>query len=111
MDQTVIIELARLTAIVSVIIVVAATAIIVTGAIKAPETAASVILAVRPGSVVRMVTVISIVVVIFGLRVMDKISADAAISSLSGIAGYILGGSERHRQRDSRDTSGPDASK
>jgi hypothetical protein len=92
-DVDALIQIARLAAIILGIVIVVGGAIAIVGAIKAPELAAKVLLAIiHAGSAIRMATVLVIVAAIVGLRVLDKISAEAAIGALSGIAGYILGG-------------------
>lgn len=65
----------------------------IVGLLKAPEATAEVMLTmVQSGSVIRLGTAIVIVLAIFGLTLTDKISGEAAVAALSGIAGYLLGG-------------------
>jgi hypothetical protein len=47
-------------------------------------------------SVVQMLAVLLIILAATGLRIMDKIGAEALVSLLSGIAGYVLGGIGKH---------------
>jgi hypothetical protein len=64
--------------------------------LKAPETAANVVQAlIKSGSLIRMATALVNVAAIFGLRLQDLITGDAAIAALSGIAGYVLGSEKR----------------
>jgi hypothetical protein len=81
--------------------------ITVVGLLRAPESTIKLALsAVQSGLVIRMTTAIVIVIAIFGLRIIDKISADAAIATLSGIAGYILGSQQAPKPASAtRDTS------
>jgi hypothetical protein len=61
--------------------------------IKAPESTIKLMFAlIQSGSVIRLATTVVIVLAIFVLRMVEKISAEATIVTLSGIAGYLLGG-------------------
>ncbi|GLS34342.1 hypothetical protein SAMN04488498_109210 [Mesorhizobium albiziae] len=87
-----VVELSRLTAIVLGMCIGTVALIAVVGLVRAPEsTIELMLLAAQSGLVIRMTTAIVIVIAIFGLRIIDKISPDAAIATISGIAGYILG--------------------
>ena len=46
----------------------------------------------QPATLLQMLTVATIIQTVLVLRVFDGLSADATISVLSGIAGYVLGG-------------------
>jgi hypothetical protein len=93
-------EVARLTAIIVALLIAAATAAAVVGLWKAPEQVAQITLAlIQSGSVIRMAVALVIVAAIIGLRVLDKVTADSAITALSGIAGYVLGGVQVPRRR------------
>jgi hypothetical protein len=64
----------------------------VTAMIKAPEPTIKLMLElVQSESVIRFGTAVVIILAIFGLRLTDRISAEATIATLSGIAGYLLG--------------------
>jgi hypothetical protein len=109
METVDVVALSRLTTIVLGMCIGAVTLIAVVGLIRAPESAIKLMLAaIQSGVVIRMTTAIVIVIVVFGLRIIDKISAEATIATLSGIAGYLLGG-QLVRQPDSAraDTPGP----
>jgi hypothetical protein len=47
---------------------------------------------------IQMLAVVLIILAACALRIMDKVSAEAVVSILSGVAGYVLGGSTRTRQ-------------
>ena len=53
---------------------------------------------VQRANVVQMLAVVLIILAACGLRIMDKINAEAVVSILSGVAGYVLGGSSRSQQ-------------
>jgi hypothetical protein len=53
-------------------------------------------------NVIQMLAVLLIILAATGLRIMDKIGAEALVSLLSGIAGYVLGGVSRS-QRSTRE--------
>ena len=87
-----VVELSRLTTIVLGMCIGTIALITVVGLIRAPESTIKLVQsAVQSGLVIRMTTAVVIVIAIFGLRIIDKVSADAAIATISGIAGYILG--------------------
>jgi hypothetical protein len=93
MDSVDVIALSRLTTIVLGMCIGAIVLIVIAGLIKAPESTIKLMLAaVQSGLIIRMTTAVVIVIVIFGLRIIDKVSAEATIATLSGIAGYLLGG-------------------
>jgi hypothetical protein len=93
MDTAAIIELARLTTISLGIAIGAFLAFGITAVIKAPEPTINLMLAlIQSGSVIRLGIAVVIVLAIFGLRLIDMVSAEATIATLSGIAGYLLGG-------------------
>jgi hypothetical protein len=46
-------------------------------------------------NIVQMLTVVTIIMAAFVLRVVDKIDSEAVVSILSGIAGYVLGAASR----------------
>jgi hypothetical protein len=93
MDSVDVIALSRLTTIVLGMCIGAIVLIVIAGLIKAPESTIKLRLAaVQSGLIIRMTTAVVIVIVIFGLRIIDKVSAEATIATLSGIAGYLLGG-------------------
>jgi hypothetical protein len=54
---------------------------------------------INSGSVIRLATAVVIVLTVFGVRLLDKISAEATIATLSGIAGYLLGGQMANRRQ------------
>ncbi len=91
-DMASIIELARLTTI-GIGIVIGAFALVVSWRYsRASEATVKLMSAmVQSGSVIRMGTAVIIVLAIFGLRLTDKVSAEATSATLSGIAGYLLG--------------------
>jgi hypothetical protein len=92
-DVTALIEIARLSAALMGLVIIALGGIGIAGFLKAPETFSNVVFAlIQSGSLIRMATALVIVSGIVGLRVLDKVSGEAAIAALSGIAGYILGG-------------------
>jgi hypothetical protein len=93
MDSVDVVALSRLTTIVLGMCLGAIVLIAIVALIKAPESTIKLMLAaVQSGLIIRMTTAVVIVIVIFGLRIVDKVSAEATIATLSGIAGYLLGG-------------------
>jgi hypothetical protein len=92
-DAGMIVDLSRLT---MICLSVAITAFLIFGVValwRAPESTIKLMLAlIQSGSIIRMGTALIIVLAIFGLRLTDKVSAEATIATLSGIAGYLLGG-------------------
>jgi hypothetical protein len=67
--------------------------------LKAPEPMTNVMFAlINSGAVIRLATAVVIVLAVFGLRLLDKVSAEAAVATLSGIAGYLLGGQIENRR-------------
>jgi hypothetical protein len=53
---------------------------------------------IQRANVIQMLAVVLIILAACGLRIMDKINAEAVVSILSGVAGYVLGGSSRNQQ-------------
>ena len=53
---------------------------------------------IERANIVQMLTVVMIIMAAVGLRLLDKITPEAVVSMLSGIAGYVLGGSGRNRK-------------
>jgi hypothetical protein len=99
-------EVARLTAAIVAVLIVVIGIIATFGITKSPVEFSKIAVAlVQSGSVTRMATALVIVAAIIGLRVLDKISAEAAIASLSGIAGYVLGGARPGTSRDKSDSA------
>lgn len=99
-------QVALYTAIIVGILIVTIGLIAVFGLMKAPKETSQVGIAlVQSGSMTRMATALVIVAAIIGLRVLEKISAEAAIASLSGIAGYVLGGARSSTAREKSDTA------
>jgi len=98
MDVASIIELTRLTTICLGMAIGAFTVFGIAAMIRAPEQTIKLMFAlVQSGSVIQLGAAVVIILVIFGLRLTDKISAEATIATLSGIAGYLLGGHEARR--------------
>jgi hypothetical protein len=92
-DIDALIAIARLSAILMGIVIISGAAISIAGLMRAPEAFSKVIFAlIQSGSLIRMATALVIVAAIVGLRVLDKVSGEASIAALSGIAGYVLGG-------------------
>jgi hypothetical protein len=88
-----IVVISQLTTIILGMCIVALVFIIVAALFKAPEATVQLLsVAVQSGLIIRMTTAIVVVVVVFGLRLANLVSAEATIATLSGIAGYILGG-------------------
>lgn len=91
-DMNALIELSRLSTIGLAVLICATAVVGIVGLFRAPESTVNVMFAVvHSGSIIRMGTAILIVLAIFGLRILDKVSAEATIATLSGIAGYLLG--------------------
>src|ERR1700724_3608541 len=92
-DSAAVLELARLTTICLSVALGALALFGIVAMLKAPEAMIKVLFAlINSGSIIRLATAVVIVLAVFGLRLMDKVSAEAAIATLSGIAGYLLGG-------------------
>ena len=105
-DMNSLIELARLATICIAIVIGAFALVGVAAVFKAPEATTKVMLVlIQSGSLIRIGTAVVIVLVIFGLRLTDKVSAEATIATLSGIAGYLLGGQSSSRRDDSPQSS------
>ncbi|MFA1627620.1 hypothetical protein ACDY96_34320 [Rhizobium mongolense] len=66
--------------------------------------AASMVHLIERAGVLQMITVLVIVVGAGILATIGKVSAEGIISILSGIAGYVLGNSQRSRERAKRET-------
>ena len=93
MDSVDVVALSRLTTIILGMCIGAIVLIAIVALMKAPESTIKLMLAaIQSGLIIRMTTAVVIVIVIFGLRIVDKVSAEATIATLSGIAGYLLGG-------------------
>src|SRR5262249_12591743 len=84
MDVASIIELTRLTTICLGMAIGAFTVFGIAAMIRAPEQTIKLMFAlVQSGSVIRLGAAVVIILVIFGLRLTDKISAEATIATLS----------------------------
>jgi hypothetical protein len=59
---------------------------------KGKETADAFATIIQHGNMLQMLAVALIIVAVIGLALLDKINAEAVVSILSGIAGYVLGG-------------------
>jgi|SRR5580704_1307003 hypothetical protein len=95
-DPSVVVELARLCAIVFGILFVAAAIVATTLVLKDPTATVRMLLGLtQTGSIIRGATALVIVLAIVALRLLDKISGDATIATLSAIAGYVLGSEKR----------------
>jgi len=102
-DASTVLELGRLTTILVGIIVAGAVIVGVVSLFKAPEPTTKIFSAlVQSDSVLRMATALIIVLAVFGLRLLDKISGEATVATLSGIAGYLLG----HRTAEKKASDG-----
>jgi hypothetical protein len=99
MDTTTAVELGRLTTICLAFGFGTLTIVMVVALLKAPESSTRVMIAmIDSGSVIHFGIVIIIVMAVITLRLVDKISAESSIATISGVAGYVLGG-ERSRRR------------
>jgi hypothetical protein len=58
---------------------------------KGKDTAQEFTLLVQRANITQMVAIVLIILAAAGLRILDKISAEAVVSILSGVAGYVLG--------------------
>jgi hypothetical protein len=81
---------------VSIVSAIAVIGIAVTGAIAAWKgTGESFGTILQRANIVQMLTIVTIIIAACTLRVVDKIDSEAVVSILSGIAGYVLGGTGR----------------
>jgi hypothetical protein len=71
------------------------------------DAAGSLVALVNGAGGLQMVTVLVIGMSAFLLRLLDQISADAAVSALTGIAGFVLGGFTRQHPKPERDDQAP----
>jgi len=62
-------------------------------------------LLLQRAGVVQMLAVLLIIMAATGLRIMDKINAEALVSLLSGIAGYVLGGVAKSNSGDTESSN------
>jgi hypothetical protein len=93
MTGTEIVAISQLTTIILGMCLGSIVLIIVAALFKAPEATVQLLsVAVQSGLIIRMTTALVIALAVFGLRLANLISAEAAIATLSGIAGYVLGG-------------------
>jgi hypothetical protein len=74
---------------------------------KGKETDDEFIALIWHGHLLQMFAVALIIVAAIGLRLLDKIDAQAAVSILSGIAGYVLGGVTGRMSTSRRENSRP----
>jgi hypothetical protein len=99
MDATALPNLALYGTIVGALVVIGLT---VMGSIAFWKTekdpAASFSLLIQRANITQMLAVVMIIMAAVGLRLLDKINAEAVVSLLSGIAGYVLGGVNRGQQ-------------
>ena len=102
MDQAGSIEIIQITAVLIAVMLLMLCVVVVIAFLKAPIETSNVLRAlIQSGNLTRMVTIFGIVTAIYALRVLDKISSEATIASISGIAGYVLGQVQRRRTRQS----------
>jgi hypothetical protein len=59
---------------------------------KGKDTADAFTALIQHGNMLQMLAVAMIIAAVVGLGLLDKINAEAVVSILSGIAGYVLGG-------------------
>ena len=103
-DPTTFIEIAKLAAVVAGVSAVAAAAVSIVALFRAPDAvAASVRVLVGAGSIIRLITILSIVAALVTLGCLGMVLGDAVVAALSGIAGYVLGGERLARQRERED--------
>lgn len=87
------IQIAHFATIIIGMLIVAGAVVTIVSVLKAPELLSKVALAlVRSNGVIQTITILVIVTSVVVLRVLDKVSAEASMIALTGIAGYILGG-------------------
>ena len=78
--------------------IAAVAAVMIISRIKAPEkTAEATLYLIKAGSIIRLVTITSIVVAVSVLCALGPIKGDAAVATLSAIAGYVLGNERANR--------------
>ncbi|HEY2007663.1 MAG TPA: hypothetical protein VGH23_01645 [Rhizomicrobium sp.] len=108
-NQEVALEVTQLVAIILIVGMVCAIGFGIVSTLKSPELVASVLARLtQTGSIIRLGTILTIVVVVFVLRLFEKIPADATITLLSGIAGYVLGAERRPGAKRSASGLSPD---
>lgn len=97
--MTFLLELMGLLTIAIVVLAICATVVAVTALRKTEHGAARILgLVADRAGFLQILTVASIIQTVLVLRVFEALSADATISVLSGIAGYVLGGLTRPQQ-------------
>jgi hypothetical protein len=84
--------LLRWTGIVLALLVVGTTIIGGIAFYKGKETADAFKQLIQDANILQMLAVAVIIAAAVALRILDKISAEAVVSIISGIAGYVLGG-------------------
>ena len=98
-DYEVVIRLAEVLAAFGGIWIVATTVVASIILLKSPENGGKLLISlIGNGNIIRLTTVGMIIVGVLILRFFDKISPEATIATLSGIAGYVLGGENRLRR-------------
>jgi hypothetical protein len=106
-DAATVVELTRLTTVTLAIAIGCVAIIGVVALLKAPESTTRVMLAlIESGTLVRIGIATVILLAVFGLRLLDKVSAEAAIATISGVAGYLLGGQVGNIGRKTRSDDG-----
>jgi len=65
---------------------------------KGKDTAEAFTTLIQRANIIQMLAVVMIIMAAVGLRLLDKITPEAVVSILSGIAGYVLGGVARTGQ-------------
>lgn len=85
-------------------------AVMIISRIKSPEkTAEATLYLIKAGSIIRLVTIMSIVFAVSVLCALGPIKGDAAVATLSAIAGYVLGNERAARIDRREEKSGPSA--
>src|SRR5262249_49282928 len=100
-------EIVRYVLIFSGSCILGAVVLAIVGALKAPHVTAEVLQGlIRARTLVRIATILSIIGCVFVLALTKKITGEAAIATLSGIAGYVLGREQQLREGPATPTEG-----
>jgi hypothetical protein len=100
MDTTTAVELGRLTTVCLAFGFATLAIIMVVALLKAPESTTRVMIAmIDSGAIIRFGIVIVLVMAVITLRLVDKVSAESSTTTISGVAGYVLGGAGSLRRK------------
>jgi hypothetical protein len=88
-----VIQLMTIMAVTMMVLAICVTVVATIAFRKTDKDAASTLsVMIERGGALQLLTVVSIVMSVLVLRILDALGADATVSVLSGVAGYVLGG-------------------